>query len=318
VKVLLNYTPSPRHFERLRLSAPVAVFTVATDEDHARLAIVDADAVLGNRHFLQTLPCATRLRWMQSNSMGVDTILHHAGRGLDGVVLTSARGVYADEVADHAMALLLGVARGLRDAVGAYGERRWGRWSLPTLAGRRALVLGWGAIGRAIGRRLDGFGVSVAGVRRRGATADVSDRAGAVVLHGPETWRRELENTDLLMIALPLTPDTEGCIGAKELASLPADAIVVNVGRGAVIDQPALFATLRTGRLRGAGLDTLTSEPPAADDPVWDVPRLLLTPHVGRSLEEGSPKWEALFEENLRRFAGGEPLLNVVDQSAGY
>ncbi|MGA1769907.1 MAG: NAD(P)-dependent oxidoreductase [Steroidobacteraceae bacterium] len=250
--------------------------------------------------------------------MGVDTILRQAGQRLDGVVLTCARGVYADEVADHAMALLLGVARGLREAVEAYGERRWGRWTLPTLAGRRALVLGWGATGQAIGRRLEGFGVSVTGVRRRTPTEDAIGRTDGVVIHHPTTWRGELGHTDLLVIALPLTPDTEGCIGVQELASLPDDAIVVNVGRGAIIDQRALFATLRSGRLRGAGLDTLASEPPPADDPAWDVPRLLLTPHVGRSLEVAPPKWESLFEDNLRRFVRGEPLQNVVDRSAGY
>ena len=318
MNVLLNYTPSPGHFERLRAAAPGSVFVVAKDEDDARRAIVEADAVLGNRYFLQSLPYAARLRWMQSNSMGVDTILGSAGRRLDGVVLTCARGVYADEVADHALALLLGVARGLRDAVEAYGERHWGRWSLATLAGRRALVLGWGAIGRAIGRRLQGFGVSVSGVRRSGPVVAAPEETGGAVVHGPESWRAELRRSDLLMIALPLTPDTEGLIGADELASLPDDAIVVNVGRGAVVDQAALFATLRAGRLRGAGLDTLAAEPPPPSDPAWAVPRLLLTPHVGRSLEEGTPKWESLFEENLRRFVRGEPLLNIVDPTAGY
>ena len=241
VHVLLNYMPSPGHFERLRAAAPGALFTVATDEDSARRAIVDADVVLGNRSFLQTLPCATRLRWMQSNSMGVDTILRSAGPRLDGVVLTCARGVYADEVADHAMSLLLGVARGLREAIEAYGDRRWGRWSLATLAGRRGLVLGWGAIGRAIGRRLQGFGVSVSGVRRCGPIVAAPEESGGVVVHGPDTWRGELKRSDLLIIALPLTPDTEGCIGADELASLPDDAIVVNVGRGETVDEAALI-----------------------------------------------------------------------------
>ena len=314
MNILLNYIPSSKHLDRLRAVAPESTFFVAKDEHEARVAIAMADVVLGNRHFLQTLPSATRLRWMQSNSMGVDTILRGAGRLLDGVVLTSVGGLYADEVADHAMALLLGVTRGLRDAVEAYSVRRWGRWPLATLAGRRSLVLGWGALGRAIGRRLQGFGVVVSGVRRSGRTEEID----GVVVHGTNTWRAELKNCDLLIIALPLTADTEGSVGAVELASLPADAIVINVGRGAVIDQSALFTELRAGRLRGAGLDTIAEEPPSATDPVWDVPRLLLTPHVGRSIEEGTPKWESLFEENIRRWVAGEPLLKIVDQSAGY
>ena len=314
MNILLNYVPSAGHLERLRGHAPKAGFTLARNLEEARAGMVEAEVVLGNRYFLQALPSATRLRWMQSNSMGVDLILRGAGRRLDGVELTCARGLYADEVADHALALLLGVSRGLRESVEAYAERRWPRWPLLTLAGLHALVLGWGALGKAIGRRLHGFGVRVSGVRRTGPTTE----ADGVIVHGPETWRAELPKVDLLIIALPLTPATERCVGAAELASLPRDAVVVNVGRGAVLDQAALFGELRSGRLFGAGVDTLIEEPPLAGDPVWEVPRLLVTPHVGRSLEVGVAKWEGLFEENLRRWVVGEPLLNVVDPVAGY
>ena len=318
MKILLNYVPPSIHLERLRAVAPAATFTVARTEQEARHAIVDADVVLGNRFFLQSLPCATRLRWMQSNSMGVDMILRGAGRQLEGVVLTSARGLYADEVADHAMALVLGVSRGLRDAVEAYSARRWGRWKLMTLSGRRALVLGWGSLGREIGRRLQAFGVTVSGVRRGSPDGCAANELEGVIVHGPGTWRDQLRDTHVLVIALPLTAETQGCVGAAELEALPEDAIVVNVGRGAVVDQDALFSALRSGRLRGAGLDTLVDEPPASSDSTWHVPRLLLTPHVGRSLEEGAPRWHGLFEENVRRWAVGEQLLNVVDQVAGY
>lgn len=301
--------PTAGHLDRLSASAPDAQFTVARNLDEARAGIVEADVVLGNRYFLQSLPCATRLRWMQSNSMGVDLILRGAGSHLDGVMLTCARGLYADEVADHAMSLLLGVTRGLRESVEAYAERRWPRWRLLTLEGRHALILGWGALGKAIGRRLRGFGVRVSGVRRTGPMTETE----GLVVHGPESWRAVLKEVDVLMIALPLTPATEGCVGAGELASLPNDAVVINVGRGAVLDQAALFGELRRGRLFGAGVDTLVEEPPLVGDPVWEVPRLLLTPHVGRSLEVGVARWEGLFEENLRRWRLGEPLLNVVD-----
>lgn len=314
MKILLNYVPDSGHLKRLQAAAPDATLSIAHSIDEARTAMATADVVLGNRFFLQTLPAATRLRWMQSNSMGVDLILRGAGSRLDGVVLTCARGLYADEVADHALALLLGVARGLRDAMEAYAERRWPRWPLLTLAGRRALVLGWGSLGQAIGQRLLAFGISVSGARRSGPT---HERDG-LLIHGPGTWKAELPKTDILIIALPLTHETERCIGEAELALLPQDAIVVNVGRGAVLDQQALFAALRAGRLWGAGLDTLVDEPPPNDDPVWMVPRLLLTPHVGRSLEIGPPKWEVLFEENLGRWSRGDPLLNVVDHHAGY
>lgn len=311
------YAPSEQHFLRLRQAAPGADFAVAGDEASAAAAIADADVVLGNRFFVQSLPWAARLRWMQSNSMGVDRILECGGARLRNVVVTCARGLYADEVADHALALLLGVTRGLRTAVEHHGRREWGRWTLQTLAGSRCLVLGWGETGIAIGRRLAGFGVAVQGVRRRGAPQPAVDTTG-VVVHGPTTWRAELPRCDILMIALPLTDETRGCVAEAELDALPPHAVVVNVGRGAVLDEAALFDRLRGGRLWGAGLDTLAREPAEPGHPVWDVPRLLLTPHVARSLEQGPPRWERLFEENLGRFVRGDPLLHVVDQSAGY
>ncbi len=317
MKIVVTYEASAAHLQRLRAVAPESEVVVAGSEEEARAMVADADALLGNRFLLQSLPFATRLRWVQSGSMGVDPILRRAGGRLDGVVLTCARGLYADEVADHAMALLLGVTRGLRSAVESFGARRWDRWSLRTLAGARALVLGWGETGRAIGRRLRAFDVSVQGVRRRHEGAPAADGEG-VRVHGPATWRAELPSTDVLLVALPLTAATEGSIGGAELDALAPGAIVVNVGRGAVLDEDALFERLRSGRLGGAGLDTLREEPAGPDHPAWSVPGLLLTPHVGRSLEPGVRRWEPLFEENLRRFVRGEPLLHVVDQAAGY
>jgi phosphoglycerate dehydrogenase-like enzyme len=317
MNVLLMYEPTEGHFRRLQEAAPGARLNVATSEASARAWVEETEVVLGNRWFLQTLPSARRLRWMQSNSMGVDLILRQAGPRLRSVTLTCVRGIYEDELAEHALALLLGVTRGLRAALEDYQRRQWGRWSLTTLAGRRSLVLGWGTIGRAVGIRLRALGMHVQGVRRSVEGPPVRD-ADQFVIHGPETWRQELATTDVLLVTLPWTSATEGCVGRSELQSLPASAIVVNVGRGAVMDESALFELLHAGRLAGAGLDTVVDEPPAADADVWNVPRLLLTPHVGRSLETGSPRWEPVFEENLRRFWQGLPLLHVVDQQAGY
>jgi phosphoglycerate dehydrogenase-like enzyme len=317
MNILLMYNPSAGHRDRLALAAPGARLNVATSEADARELIRDADAVLGNRWFFQAFPDARQLRWMQSNSMGVDLILRNASPRLRDITLTCVRGVYEAELAEHALALLLGVSRGLRESVEHYHRRAWGRWALPTLSGKRCLVLGWGAIGRAVGTRLRALGLDVQGVRRSVGDLPERDPEGFLV-HGPLTWRDELPRTEVLMVTLPLTPATEKCVGLAELQSLPSTAIVVNVGRGAVVDEPALFELLRRGRLAGAGLDTLNSEPPAPEADVWTVPRLLLTPHVGRSLESGHPRWERVFEENLGRFWRGEPLLHVVDQEAGY
>jgi phosphoglycerate dehydrogenase-like enzyme len=313
--VLVMYDPSPAHLAALGRAAPGARLRVARDEAGARELIRDADAVLGNRWFLQSVAEARRLRWMQSGSHGVDLILS-AAPPLGEAVLTCARGVYDDEVADHALALLTALTRGLHRSRDDRAERRWQARPLRTLAGARAVVVGWGGIGRATATRLHAFGMTVEGVRRRHAGAPYRD--GAALVHGPETWREALNGADVLVLALPLTAATHHLVAADELARLAPRAIVVNVGRGGTLDDGAVFEAVAAGRLAGAGLDVLEVEPPPPSSPAWSLPDVLLSAHVARSRERAPFRWEALFEENLRRFATGEPLLNVVDRAAGY
>jgi phosphoglycerate dehydrogenase-like enzyme len=313
--VLLMYEPSREHLDALRRAAPDARLHVAPDEPAARELIRDADAVLGNRWFLQTVPEARRLRWMQSGSHGVDVILE-ARPPLGDAVLTCARGVYDDEVADHALALLTGLTRGLHRFRDDRAGAQWAPRPLRTLAGARAVILGWGGIGRATALRLIAFGVHVEGVRRRHEGAPYRE-AGALV-HGPETWRSALRGADILVAALPLTPATRHFVGAEALARLAPGALVVNVGRGGTVDDEALLDAVAGGHLAGAGLDVLEHEPPPPGSRAWTLPEVLLTPHVARSREQPPFRWEKLFEENLRRYAAGEPLLNVVDREAGY
>lgn len=311
------YQPSPTHLDDLRAAAPGAAISFAPDEASARRLIEDADAVLGNRNFLQSLPSARRLRWMQSNSMGMDLILANAGDRLRDVVLTCARGIYDDEVADHAVAMLLALARGIHHARDDQRAHRWRRRELKTLRGQSALVLGWGGVGQGIARRLAAFGVMVEGVRRSHSGDPRVDETGFPV-RGPDTWREVLPRVDLLIMALPLTRETRALVGKEELARIPSRALVVNVGRGETLDQGALLELLKAGKIDGAALDVVPEEPPPENSPLWSEPKLLLTPHVARSPESPPYRWEPLFVENLRRFASGEPLVNVVDPERGY
>lgn len=315
MNVLLMYQPSAEHAQALRHVAPRAAFESAESEQSAAALIRDADAVLGNRYFLESLPHARQLRWMQSNSAGVDLILSAGPAALDDIVLTCARGVYDDEVADHAVALVLALTRRLHHARDAQRERRWERPRLETLRGRHALVIGWGGIGKGIAERLRAFGVEVEGVRRRIAETQIVD---GFPVHSPLGWRARLPWADILVAALPLTNETRGLVGAAELSALRPGALVVNVGRAQTVEEGAVLAALRDGRLGGAALDVLDDEPPPPEHAAWAESNLLLTPHVARSPEQPPFRWEPLFVENLRRFAAGEPLLNVVDVDAGY
>lgn len=313
-KILLMYQPA--EYAHIRDLLPDAQIEIATSEASAKEMIGEADVVLGNRYFLQSLPHATCLQWMQSNSMGVDVILKGAGDQLDEIILTSAKGLYKDEVADHALALILGLTRNLKTAVEDYLKQAWGRWTLRTLHGLNALVIGWGATGQAIGQRLRAFGVQVQGVRRSIHNADY-DESGCFI-HTWQSWYAVLPTIDILIIAAPLTEETYHLVDGAVLSQLPNDALVINIARGDIVDEEALLSALINGTLGGAGLDTIHAEPPPPDDPIWHAPNLLLTPHVARSLEHPPYRWEALFLENLRRYVHDEPLLNVVDKKAGY
>ena len=292
MKILLMYEPGDEHLARLQAAAPLADFVVAHDEAEARERIAEADAVLGNRWFYQSVGAAARLRWMQSNSMGVDLILDRAGKR--DFVLTCARGVYDAEVAQHAVALALALVRGLHTFRDAQHRAEWNRTRLRNLGEMDALILGWGGVGQSIARLLEPFGTRVHPGRSDGSPAF---------------------DVDLLFLALPLTPRTRHLVGANELGMLRPGAFVVNVGRGETLDTDALLAARHLG---GVALDVFEDEPLPPEHPLWSRRDVLLTPHVARSIEDPPYRWEPLFEENVRRFAAGEPLLHVVDQEKGY
>jgi phosphoglycerate dehydrogenase-like enzyme len=292
MKILLMYEPHAEHLARLHAAAPDASFDVAHSEEEARSLIAGADAVLGNRWFYQSVGAATRLRWMQSNSMGVDLILERGGHR--NFTLTCARGVYDMEIAQHAVALSLALVRQLHVFRDSQQRAAWERTRLDDLRGMDVLILGWGGVGQTIAKLLEPFGTRIHAGRTDGAYSfDVS----------------------LLIMALPLTPRTHHLVGANELTTLRPGAFVVNVGRGETLDTHALLAARH---LSGAALDVFEDEPLPPEHPLWSRKDILITPHVARSIETAPFRWEPLFEENVRRFAAGEPLLHVVDREKGY
>lgn len=309
------YPPSPCHLAELRQAAPSIQFHVAADEESARKLVRDAEIILGNRYFLQSLPGARKLRWFQSNSSGMDLILR-GRRYLDRLVVTSAKGVYDDEIAEHAVALLLALTRQIPRFVHQQAERNWKRTRLERLSDAGALILGWGGVGRAVASRLVAFGVKVWVARR--SPLPESTAIKGVRTTGAGKWREFLPRVRVLVLALPLTGETRAVVGEKELGRLPRGALLVNVGRGETIDEAALIRYLGSGHLAGAALDVCKREPLREDDPLWRAPNVLITPHVARSWEEPPYRWESLFVENVRRFSAGEPLLNVVDLDRGY
>jgi phosphoglycerate dehydrogenase-like enzyme len=224
-------------------------------------------------------------------------------------------------MAEHTLGVMLSFVRQLHRARDAQRQRRWVQdelWSVPpefgSLAGSTLLLVGLGAVGGAIAVRARALGQRVIAVRRH----PQPDPAPADEQWGAAELPRLLPRADWLVLAAPLTADTRHLIGARELSLLKRSAVLVNVGRGHLVDEPALVAALNAGTLAGAALDVVEQEPLPADSPLWDMSNVLLTPHISGLAPDYWGRAMTMFEDNLRRFVDGRPLLNVVDKRAGY
>lgn len=248
-----------------------------------------------------------RVHWVQLPWAGVENFLDVID---DAHLWTCGKGVYAEPVAEHVVALALAGMRGLS----VYA--RANTWSGPqgrNLLGARVVILGGGGITTSLVRLLGPFGCDVTVVRRRAEPFPGAHRT--VTLDDLDSV---LSGADLVVVALALTPETRGVLEARRLAMLPPHAWVVNVGRGGHIVTNDLVDALRAGTIGGAALDVTDPEPLPDGHPLWSLPNCLITPHVGNTPEMAIPLLAARVTDNVRRFAAGEPLIGAIDVEAGY
>ena len=260
---------------------------------------------------------AERLRWLCAASAGVDHLLEDSLWPSPDCLLSNSSGAYGPTISEHVLMVLLMLLRRMPEYQADLREKRWSFYSpIRSITGSRIVMLGTGDIGANTARRLKALGASVTGVCRSGRSREAAfDRVvpiGALDSVLPEA--------DALIMALPATGETAGILSRERIALLPERAFVVNVGRGSAVDQAALAEALRAGRIAGASLDVMTPEPLPEDDPLWDCPNLLLTPHISGNMSLGLTCELAveMFCADLERYANGEPLKNLVDRSVGY
>lgn len=258
----------------------------------------------------ETLHAAKKLKWLNSIYAGLDFL------PMDvlierGITVTNGAGINAITIAEYVVMGMLNIAKGYRDVVRAQDRREW-LFDSPgkrELAGSKALLLGYGAIGKLIQPRLEAFDVDVTVVRRS---------AGEGVLT-PDEWRAKLGEFDWIILAVPATPETDGMIGASELAAMKPDAVIVNIARGSVIDQPALVDALQGKTIGGAFLDVTTPEPLPADHPLWALENAHISMHLsGRAQDKMFARSGQRFLDNLNRYLRGEPVAPVFDPARGY
>lgn len=264
-----------------------------------------------SRQFFSTVRKARKLRWLHVFNAGVDHPIY--GEMLQrGARLTTSAGTAAVPIAQTAIMGLLMLARHFPHWLAGQRDRRWdpmrGADVPRDLAGQTAVVLGLGNIGNEVARLCRALGLVVIGVRRGGPRpGDAVDQ-----LHKPEALASVLPRADWLIVACPLTAETKGWIDAAMLARLPRGARVVNVARGEIIDEGALTAALRDGRLGGAYLDVFGKEPLSPESPLWNLPNVFVTPHNAGAAAGNDDRIFGLFLDNLRRISRGEPLVNEV------
>jgi phosphoglycerate dehydrogenase-like enzyme len=319
-----------RDLERIQAAAPGARLVSLSVEGLADERFDDIEVLLHGwlsaDAFDRLLARAPRLSWVHSASAGVERALTPAARER-GIVITNARGVFSRPIAEYVLMMMLAVSRRLPGLLELQRERTWqpleGRELRDTTVG----IVGLGSIGRAVGALATAFGCRVIATRRRPEAVDVAagvgeepsfgeamlDRVG-----GPETLPALLAESDFVVLAAPLTPTTENMIDADTLAAMKPGAWLVNVARGRLIDERALLRALRDGPIGGAILDTFRDEPLPESSPFYDLPNVIVTPHTSWSSARVLDRSVELFCDNLRRFAAGEPLLNVVDPRRGY
>ncbi|WP_281195197.1 D-2-hydroxyacid dehydrogenase [Halorubrum sp. F4] len=267
-----------------------------------RAAIGDVNVVLTVRPVSETLPDGAAPDWIQTLNAGVDSY-DLAELDARGVAVTNASGVAANPIAEQVLGYLLAFERRIHRGI-RQQEREgvWRDYSAGELRGKTLGIVGVGAIGTRVAELATGFDLEVIGTKRTPETApDVVDEA-----YPPSGLSELLVRSDHVVLACPLVEETRGLIGREELMAMGSDAVLVNVARGEVVDEPALETALQQGRIRGAALDVFEEEPLPADSPLWNLPNAIITPHMAGSTPKYADRIGDLFAENYERYADGE------------
>ncbi len=320
-----------RDLERIRAAAPGARLVMVSVEGLADGPLDDVEVMLrgwlSSEAFDRLLARAPRLTWVHSATSGVERALTPASRER-GLIVTNARGVFSRPIAEYVLMMILAVSRRLPQLLELQRERTWQPLEGAELRDVTVGIVGYGSIGRAVAGLASSFGCRIIAVRRHSELesasrpTDVEGPAGIEPLldrvGGPETLPDLLAESDFIVLAAPLTPETENLIDAEALARIKPGAWLINVARGRLIDERALLRALRDGELGGAVLDTFRDEPLPPMSSFYDLPNVIVTPHTAWSSGRVLDRSVELFCDNLRRFASGDGLLNIVDPDAGY
>ncbi len=304
MRIIVLAPPTFSALNRLREAQNIEAVTVDDAQSLSR-EVRDADVLLLAPRYgsmlRDVLPNATKLRWIHSLGAGVETLPFDV-LSTTTINVTNSRGIYADALAEFAVGAMIWFAKDFRRLAANQVVRKWEPFTVERLEGKTVGIVGLGAIGRAIARRAEAFGMHILGTRRSGGTPLDDLIAGA----------------HFVVLSAPLTNVTRGLMNGARIHAMRRDAVLINISRGAIVDESALLSALQSRRIRGAALDVFETEPLPADHALWALDNVLISPHSASTLADENRRIVDLFLANLERFLAGRPLLNRFDPARGY
>lgn len=314
MKILINSKISQEHVEKIQSGFPAVEVVQTANPQEAEKIVWDADVIVSWwSNFQPAFLDSPKLRWVHALSAGVDGFL--LPQILEGkVLLTNSRGIHGIPISEHVFALMLAFSRGLNHFARHQAQKKWQRVTLTELRGKTLGIVGMGSIGSEIARLGAAFGMRVMAVKRSPGPAP----EGVNRVVGTEGMEMVLKESDYLVLAVPLTPETRGMIGAAQLEQMKPTAVLINIARGEVVQEEQLVAALQQGVIAGAGLDVFETEPLPADSPLWQLENCIITPHCAALSPQYMTRAIDLFCRNLDAFLQGEPMPTLVDPGRGY
>jgi phosphoglycerate dehydrogenase-like enzyme len=307
-----------RHYDTLTRDHIKKIESLSNDihvliQEDVLKVIEDVDILIAGTFNTEILHRATNLKWVHALAAGVDRLLFPEFVNSP-IMLTNSSGVHPIPISEHVLGMMLMFARGLHDAMRSQFQKKWERPTPVELYGKTLGIIGFGSIGERIGHLGKCCGMRVIGLKN---TIDYPS-TNADELLPPGKLDILLEQSDFVVVSLPLTTQTIHYISLKELKTMKDTAYLINISRGKIIKEDDLIQALQTGIIQGAGLDVFEEEPLPSDSPLWDLKNVIITPHYAGSTPEYFNRAITIFYDNLQRYLKGEPLLNKVDKKRGY
>lgn len=310
---LVIYTDNVEAYAFLSRQFPKVEIRIEDTAEGLLEAMQDAEIAFMARKYTRDMVLdARRLKWLHIGGTGIER-LQPLSDFDPGIIITHTPGLNAEMMADYVLCVILMLNWNFPRLIRNQSERRWERWAVDRLEGKTLALVGLGNIGQAVAHKATALGMRVVGVKHSPDSVSAAER-----VVGPDRLHEILAEADFVVLAVPLTRETRGMIGQREFQMMKETAYLINVGRGAVVQEHALIAALKEGCIAGSALDVFENEPLTPSSELWDLDNLIITPHISAWSQDYWQRAAEVFCTNLERYLSYQPLLNVVDRSREY